>query len=155
MDDNSVLSKNFRLKEFERSQICDRQDWDNTAPVNAVENLKELCKLLEQIRERFGGKPLRISSGYRCKLLNDYLGSKDSSHHRFGQAADFEIPTYSNKYIYLTLKQMATEGKIVFTQMILEYHDVDDPSSGWIHISLDKSNLLCQSFIIERTKSES
>lgn len=48
---------------------------------------KSLIELLERIRKRFGG-PLRIVSGYRCRLHNASVGGVMNSQHLNGEGAD-------------------------------------------------------------------
>lgn len=56
-----------------------------------VENLStELLAVLELVRLKFG-KPVTVTSGYRCKVHNDNVGSTDASQHRLGTAADIVI----------------------------------------------------------------
>ncbi len=56
-----------------------------------VKNLStELLVLLELVRLKFG-KPVTVTSGYRCKVHNDNVGSTDASQHRLGTAADIVI----------------------------------------------------------------
>jgi len=50
----------------------------------------ELIKLLERIRSHFG-KPVRITSGYRCENHNRAVGGATYSQHRKGTAADFVV----------------------------------------------------------------
>lgn len=47
-------------------------------------------QVLDPIRKHVG-VPVRITSGYRCKALNELVGGKDTSQHLTGRAADFTI----------------------------------------------------------------
>ena len=86
------MTPHFSLNEFTRSQTASRLGIDNTPPDRVKKNLKLLAEaVLEPVRSHFG-KPVRISSGYRSLALNDAVGSKSSSQHTKGEAADFEIP---------------------------------------------------------------
>ena len=74
------LSAYFDLAEFTRSESAKREGLDNTPPSEHLENIKVLCeKVLEPIRLRFG--PINISSGYRGKMLNHFIGGSISSDH--------------------------------------------------------------------------
>jgi hypothetical protein len=71
-----------------------------------------------------------ISSGYRSPELCIAIGSKTTSQHAKGQAADFEIFGVSNKELADYINQ-----NIRYDQLILEYWKPSDPNSGWVHCS--------------------
>jgi len=126
------LSKNFSLKELTKSQTAARKDIDNTPSPEHQENLKLLCThILQPVRDRFE-RVVSVSSGYRSEALCLAIGSKTTSQHAKGQAADFEIYELSNKeladYIYENLE---------YDQLILEYWKKEDPNAGWVHCSFD------------------
>ena len=73
------------------SKVAQEKGFDNTAPTEIITNLQQLAeKILEPVLAHFGGV-LDITSGYRCKALNDCLGSSDGSQHCLGEAVDFGI----------------------------------------------------------------
>jgi len=74
--------------------------------------------------------PVRINSGYRCPLLNEAVGSKSTSQHLKGEAADIEIGGVPN-----TLLAQWIDENLTFDQLILEFVEPDDPYSGWVHVS--------------------
>lgn len=124
------LSSNFTLQEFIRSQTASRLGIDNTPPEEVKKRLKTLANaVLEPVRAHFG-KPVRISSGYRSLALNDAVGSKSSSHHILGCAADFEIPGIPNIDVAMWIKK-----SLQFDQLLLEFFSPTDPHAGWIHCS--------------------
>ena len=86
------LSPHFELQEFTESATARKYGIDNTPPPEAVKNLRALCvHTLEPLREALG-LPIIITSGYRCKALNNKLAhSSDKSQHMCGQAADFWV----------------------------------------------------------------
>ena len=84
------LTPNFSLAEMTFSETASRHGWDNTPGPREVQNLSRLANMLEQVRALVG-KPIFVSSGYRSKRLNDALGSKDTSQHRVGCAADIKV----------------------------------------------------------------
>lgn len=107
----------------------------NDAPPQIVTALKALCgNVLEPIREHFG-RPVQVNSGYRSPAVNRAVGSKPTSQHAMGQAADIEIPGVSN----LALARWI-EANLPFDQVILEAHRKGDPSSGWVHVSYGPRN---------------
>ena len=129
------LTANFSLLELTKSQTAERKGIDNTPSTEHQENLKLLCEsILQPVRDHFG-KVVTISSGYRSPELCEAIGSKSTSQHARGEAADFEIFGISNKvladYINETLH---------YDQLILEYWNESDPNSGWVHCSFSEGN---------------
>ena len=92
MLNNIQLSPHFSLLELTESDTARQRDIANIPPPEAVENLKRLCKgTLEPLRKALG-LPVIITSGYRCKELNNIVNrSSKTSQHMLGQAADFYI----------------------------------------------------------------
>ena len=92
MSNNEFLSPHFRLSEFEASRTAAEQGIANVAPPEAVENLRRLCEdCLEPLREALG-RPIVITSGYRCQRLNEILvHAARKSQHMVGCAADFYV----------------------------------------------------------------
>lgn len=91
------LTPHFELEEFTRSDTAARYGIPNHPNAQQTANLKSLCEnVLEPLRQWYG-KPIRISSGYRCPQLNAHPEVKGSpnSQHMLGEAADLRIPTYS------------------------------------------------------------
>ena len=124
------LSDNFSLTEFTKSQTAERKGIDNKPNGVHVIAMESLCyNVLERIRSAFA-KPININSGYRSVALCEAIGSKSTSQHCDGEAADIEIYGVSNydlaKYI---------ENNLNFDQLILECWDGIDPNSGWVHVS--------------------
>ena len=86
------LSKDFLLEEFVRSATAARLGIDNTPAEPAVANLVILCNFLLQPIRNHIGKPLRVTSGYRCTKLNQAVAGVASSQHVEGKAADISAP---------------------------------------------------------------
>jgi len=122
------LTDNFKLYEFTRSQIASRHGIDNTPNEEQIENLKTLAKGLEDVRTKLGGNPINISSGFRCEALNDRLGSKRTSRHILGLAADFTCDRYGDVDDVFSV---LASSSIEFDQLIKEWN-------SWIHISFPK-----------------
>lgn len=124
------LSPHFSLDEFTRSATATSRRIDNRPNVAQVAALRLLCaKVLEPMRAHFG-RPVRITSGFRSPALCLAVGSKVTSQHAKGEAADFEIPGIDN----LTVAKYVRD-RLPFDQLILENHVIGDPNSGWIHAS--------------------
>jgi|TARA_Y100000296_G_scaffold16128_1_gene18887 hypothetical protein len=127
------LSNNFSLLELTKSQTAERKGIDNTPSAEHQESLKSLCtNVLQPIRDHFG-RVVTVSSGYRSPELCIAIGSKTTSQHARGEAADFEIFGVSNKeladYVHYNLN---------YDQLILEYWNESDPNSGWVHCSFSE-----------------
>ena len=92
MNSNIYLSPHFKLKEFTKSRTARENGIDNTPPPEAVEKLRALCvHTLEPLREALG-LPIIITSGYRCKALNERITHHSAtSQHMQGEAADFMV----------------------------------------------------------------
>ena len=66
--------RNFKLSEFIRSETARRRKINNDAPESVIENLRNLCQNVLQPLRDYVGEPITISSGYRCALVNSYVG---------------------------------------------------------------------------------
>ena len=121
------LSEHFTLEELTVSTTAARKGWDNTPNATEIANLTRVAGLLEQVRALFN-LPIVVNSGYRCKILNDYIGSKDTSQHRIGCAADITIPGKTPKQVV----EAIVKAGIPYDQVIQEF-------DSWIHISVPDS----------------
>ena len=87
------ITEHFTVEEFERSSTADRLGIANRVPAALLPNLRTLCvEVLEPLRA-FTGKPIVISSGYRCPALNRAVGGVSQSQHLRGEAADLHLPS--------------------------------------------------------------
>ena len=129
------LTNNFSLLELTKSQTAERKGIDKTPSPEHQENLKLLCTaILQPVRDHFS-KVVTISSGYRSPELCTAIGSKITSQHAKGQAADFEIFGVSNKSLADYI-----DSELHYDQLILEYWKESDPNSGWVHCSFSEGN---------------
>lgn len=126
------LSPHFTLDELEYSCVAKSKGIKNNATLSDINNLKELCnKVLEPLRA-IVGKPIKITSGYRCPTLNKLVGGEPTSQHCFGQAVDIEVSGMDYKSLYNVIKK----SNIPFDQLIQEHsHNIT-----WVHISYKKYN---------------
>ena len=123
------LSKHFTLEELTASQTASRFEIDNTPSPAVVDNLKRLCELiLEPVRD-IVHKPVQITSGYRCIALNRMIGSKDTSHHVLGLAADIKVPGVELD----TLIKAIIGAGLPYEQVIREF-------DSWCHVSVSLSD---------------
>ena len=122
-----MLSPHFTLAELTVSDTAARKGIDNTPSPAMIENLKKTAALLEEVRTLLGGKPIIVTSGYRCLALNRAIGSGDSSQHVQGQAADFSCPGFGPP-LQIAQAIYAAKPPIKFDQLIHEFQ-------SWVHIS--------------------
>ena len=120
------LTAHFDLSEFTRSESAKREGLDNTPTPEHLENIKILCeKVLEPIRLRFG--PINISSGYRGKMLNHFIGGAINSDHCVGRAADIDMDDtgagVTNTDIFNYIKD-----NLDYDQLINEHN------YSWVHV---------------------
>ena len=122
------LTEHFSLEELTHSDAAVRHGWDNIPNGDEIANLTRLAQLLEQVKKAVGGKPVMINSGFRSKQVNDSVGSKDSSQHRLGCAADIRVPGMTPRQVV----DACIAAKVPFDQIILEF-------DAWTHISVANS----------------
>ena len=119
--------KYFTLDELIHSDTADRLGIDNTPTSEAVSNLDDLVtNVLDNLRGEWG-RPIIVTSGYRCKELNAAVGGARNSQHLKGQAADIISDDFEafRRFVRRWCKDND------FDQCIFE-HSSD---SEWIHIS--------------------
>ena len=125
MNPTDKLSEHFTYEELTRSDAAVRLGVENTPNDAEIENLKRLAGLLEEVKKAVGGKPVMINSGFRSKPVNDAVGSKDTSQHRLGCAADLRIPGMKPREVV----EACIAAGVPFDQIILEF-------DSWTHISV-------------------
>lgn len=90
------MSRNFSLREMTASATAERDGIDNTPSLEVVGHINELCdNLLQPLRDAWG-KPIRVTSGYRCPELNSKVGGSRTSAHLIGYAADLQADNYGD-----------------------------------------------------------
>ena len=131
--------KYFTITELTSSATALREGIDNRPNKCAYHLLHVLVDLLlDPIREAWG-EPIVVSSGYRCKQLNALVGGAKYSHHILGCAADIIAGNRADhRKLFKMIQKMQQEGRIKFTQLILE------GNGRWIHISYVPGDLRCQ-----------
>ena len=124
------LSKNFSLKEMTTSQTAERKGINNNPNDDQITALQKLCEnILQPVRDHYA-TAVTVSSGFRSEELCVAIGSSTNSQHAKGQAADFEIFGTPNAELAKWIMD-----NLDYDQLILEYHNPDEPNSGWIHCS--------------------
>lgn len=116
------LSVHFTLEELTHT---DHREFDNTPNPAETANLIRLAGLLEDVKIALGGKPVMINSAFRCKQVNDAVGSKDTSQHRIGCAADIRVPGMTPDEVVRAI----IAADLPYDQIIREF-------DRWTHISV-------------------
>jgi len=116
------LTEHFTLAEL---TYTDHREFDNMPNGQEFDNLKRLAAFLEEVKTVLGGKPIMVNSAFRSKQVNDAVGSKDSSQHRIGCAADIRIPAMTPDEVVKTI----IASYLGYDQVIREF-------DRWTHISI-------------------
>ena len=116
------MTPHFTLAELTHT---DHRTLDNTPNAAELANLQRLAEFLETVKTTLGGKAVMISSAFRSKAVNDAVGSRDTSQHRQGLAADFKVPGMTPDAVVRAI----IAAKLPFDQIIREF-------DAWTHISI-------------------
>ena len=116
------LTEHFTLEEL---TVTDHRQFDNTPNAEEKANLVRVAELLEQVKTALDGKPVIVNSAFRSKQVNDAVGSKDTSQHRVGCAADIRVPGMTPDQVVKAI----IAAKLPFDQLIREF-------DSWTHISV-------------------
>ena len=116
------LSPNFTLEELTHT---DHRELSNEPNESETANLQRLADFLEQVKTVLGGKPVMVNSAFRSKAVNDAVGSKDTSQHRIGCAADIRVPGMTPDEV---VRAVIASG-LGYDQIIREF-------DRWTHISV-------------------
>jgi len=116
------MTPHFTLAELTATS---HRQFDNSPNEAETANLQRLAEFLEQVKEALDGKPIMINSGFRSKQVNDSVGSKDTSQHRIGCAADLRVPGMTPDAV---VRAVIAAG-LPFDQIIREF-------DAWTHVSV-------------------
>jgi len=116
------VTPHFTLAEL---TVTDHRTLDNTPNAGEIENLRRLAKFLERVKDRLGGRPIMVNSAFRSKAVNDAVGSKDTSQHRLGCAADIRVPGMTPNDV---VRAVMASG-LAYDQVIREF-------DRWTHLSI-------------------
>lgn len=130
---NQKLSENFTLGEFIASDTAKKLKIDNTPTLLDISHMEELCRdLLQPIRDAWG-KPIKITSGYRCYRLNRVVGGSPTSVHPRGYAADLKPASGSYKeFEEFVVKFLEEHPEIKFDQCLRE----SSGNTKWLHLAI-------------------
>ena len=116
------MTPHFTLAEL---TVTDHRTLDNTPDADALANLQRLAEFLEQVREVLGDRVVVINSAYRSAAVNAACGSRESSQHRLGCAADIRVPGMAPDAV---VRAVMASG-LAYDQLIREF-------DSWTHISI-------------------
>jgi len=129
------MTEHFTLEELTTTS---HRQFDNTPNDAELANLQKLAEFLEEVKALMDGKPNMINSAFRSKAVNDSVGSKDTSQHRLGYAADIRVPGMTPDQVVRAI----IDSSLQFDQVIREF-------DAWTHISISPSPRR-QALIIDR-----
>lgn len=136
------LSDHFSLEELIYSDLAVRHGIDNNPNGDIVVNLTRLAKLLERVRLLLN-KPIHINSAYRSPEVNNLLGSKPTSQHCLGCAADIKVGNMTPDQVVKAI----VHSDIPYDQIIREF-------DSWVHISIPNNETIKprkQALIIDKS----
>jgi len=122
--------------------MTSHRQFDNTPNAAELANLTRLAQFLELVKAKLDGKPIMVNSAFRSKQVNDSVGSRDTSQHRLGCAADIRVPGMTPDQV---VRAIMGHG-LYFDQIIREF-------DAWTHISIPNTAALLprrQALIIDR-----
>ena len=134
------MTPHFTLEELTHT---DHRELDNTPNESEIANIQRLAEFLEQVKEVLGGKPIMVNSAFRSKAVNDAVGSKDTSQHRIGCAADIRVPSMTPDEVV----RAVIASDLPYDQIIREF-------DRWTHVSIPntpEAKPRKQALIIDRT----
>ena len=132
------LSEHFTLGELTKTKV----ELENVPNEEQVNNLKRLCRWLEQLRRRWnnlygeGDDPIVINSGFRSPEVNKAVGGVSTSNHLTGCAVDIRC---------IGMEQALRYAAILLDISDLNHEDFDEllieqkGSVIWIHFAVKPS----------------
>lgn len=125
--------KFFTISELTKSNVARQRNIKNIPDKKQEKNLIALVEnILDPLREAYG-KPIIVTSGFRCQVLNKIVGGSSTSQHQTGEAADIrtiEDTVEENKKLFDLIQKL----NLPFDQLINEYN------FDWVHVSYSSKN---------------
>ena len=116
------MTPHFTLAELTHT---DHRELENIPNETELANIQRLAEFLENLKTLLGGKPIMVNSAFRSEAVNIAVGSKNTSQHRVGCAADLRVPEMTPDAV---VKAIIASG-IGYDQVIREF-------DRWTHISV-------------------
>lgn len=127
----TINSEYFTLDEFTQSATARRCGINNTPSPAIVANLQYGVSMILEPLRRYMQEPIIITSGYRCRELNEVVRGVPNSWHCLGNAADIHVSgkeDAAKKFAFL--KNCASVDTVLFEH---------SGNSQWIHVQWDVS----------------
>jgi len=121
----TLLTEHFTLEELTHT---DHRELDNNPSEYEKANLMRLAEFLELVKKTLDGKPIMVNSAYRSEAVNNAVGSKNTSQHRLGCAADLRVPGMTPDEVVKAI----IGSDLQYDQIIREF-------DRWTHISVPNS----------------
>ena len=122
----TIKSEFFSLAELIKSSTATKHHIDNTPPADVIKNLQYGVDMVLDPLRRIYGKPILITSGYRCPKLNTLVGGVSNSWHTQGNAADIHVASLTE-----ATKLFSNLQKIPSVDTVLFEHS---GSGQWLHV---------------------
>lgn len=122
----TIKSEFFSLAELIKSSTATKHHIDNTPPADVIKNLQYGVDMVLDPLRRIYGKPIFITSGYRCPKLNTLVGGVSNSWHTQGNAADIHVASLTE-----ATKLFSNLQKIPSVDTVLFEHS---GSGQWLHV---------------------
>ncbi len=116
------MTPHFTLAELTHT---DHRELENIPNETELANIQRLAEFLEDLKTLLGGKPIMVNSAFRSKAVNDAVGSKDTSQHRIGCAADLRVPSMTPDAVVRAI----IASNLPYDQVIREF-------DRWTHVSI-------------------
>jgi zinc D-Ala-D-Ala carboxypeptidase len=116
------MTPHFTLAELTHT---DHRELENIPNETELANIQRLAEFLEDLKTVLGGKPIMVNSAFRSKAVNDAVGSKDTSQHRIGCAADLRVPSMTPDAVVRAI----IASDLPYDQVIREF-------DRWTHVSI-------------------
>ena len=149
--DGLRLTPHFTLAEMTKTSV----NLKNVPNEAQIENLKRVCRWLEQLRSRYnerlalnrrrlpprplerglgGEAPIVINSGYRSPAVNKAVGGAATSNHLTGSAADIRVSGMEQALRYaVILLDISDESREDFDELLIERNA---RGAIWLHLAV-------------------
>lgn len=122
-------SENFNLEELCRSNTARAHKIKNEPSEAIVRNLQYGVDMVLQPLRNLYGRPVIITSGYRCQQLNKLVGGVANSYHTRGNAADIHVKDKTEAItLFNLLRGIPSVDTVLFEHSI---------SAEWLHVQWD------------------
>lgn len=125
----TIKSEFFSLAELIKSSTANKHHIDNTPSSEVVKNLQYGVDMVLDPLRRLYGKPIIITSGFRCQKLNDLVGGVSNSWHTKGNAADIHVESLTEATkLFNNLQKMPSVDTVLFEH---------SSTAQWLHVQWD------------------